>query len=124
VYKEQRATATTWRYPRQFVLQLPLDLPATFVVNEEDAFKVGDNVTTSPVPSTLVAQFDPSKMVDLVDPKTLAPTGKQVLLSDVYVALFSFYLSLARERDTMPKAPLMTPPMTETIPGPVMAAKK
>lgn len=47
----------------------------------------------------IFCDFNPSNVIELVDPETLLPTGQTVLEYDVYLALFSRYLQAAKVRD-------------------------
>ena len=45
--------------------------------------------------------FDPSKVIQLLDPNTGLPTGVEATYGDAYIMLFSAYMAAAMERDAV-----------------------
>ena len=114
-YKETTVTGTKWKRCAAVNINNPLPpASATVNFNEQEVILIGTDVVAVGN-DNLYATFNPSAMIDLIDPTTLEPTGQQVPEGMVYLALFSRYMACARERDTKAEALI---PIPMPIPDP------
>lgn len=97
-YREEIVTTKTWRRSYRIEILNPyLGVPA-LRFDEEDMREAEGVVSSSDAPGVFCS-FDPSRIVPLVDPVTLEPTGDSISMGACYMALFSLYINLARARD-------------------------
>lgn len=111
-YRANTAEAQTWRRAFSVILRNPLTElgERSISFEEQDVVRVGAQVMTTTVggPEGLRCHFDPAATFDLLDPATGAVTGQASHL-DVYAALYSLYMSLAKARDLKAAAPAPAP---------------
>jgi len=73
--------------------------------------KIGNSIAglyNSPQISVLSVSlnYDPEKTFDIYDPVTLEPTGQTMTHQEMYLALFSAYMSTAKARDAKNAEPV------------------
>lgn len=67
--------------------------------NEERATVLADDRVIFEPRGNISLAFDPSKVIQLIDPNTGLPTGVEATYGDVYIMLYSAYVDAALARD-------------------------
>lgn len=114
-YQESQVEGTKWRRCERIEISNPsAPEPPRISFFERDVLSIDGSVVgvSSNAPSfALSVQYDPDAVIDLYDPATLEPTGQTVTHADLYVMLFSAYMTTAVARDN-------APPMSPLNPNP------
>lgn len=105
-YNETSVSGTRWTRCREIHIQNPhasRGVPTvTFV--EEEVINMGSDYMPLPkdhtvFPTINTIMFDPAAVINVYDPVTCQPTGTTMSMGEVYVALFSAYMTEATKRD-------------------------
>lgn len=96
-YKEQQVAGSRWNRAVRVVIDNTYGSTPVIDFVEELAMTDGTDVLVKPL-GRLSMRFDPSATVELVNPETGESIG-QTTQSDIYVALHSLYIQLAKARD-------------------------
>ena len=97
-YNEQSGTGQSWQRCNNVMISNPLDGTPYAVFQEEIVVQMGPNKLRQPLTSCSKL-FEPTTMVDIIDPSTGNATGEQFSHYDLYVYLYSLYINTAKERD-------------------------
>lgn len=106
-YNEESVSGTRWTRCREIHIQNPHSsrgVPSvTFV--EEDIVNMDGNYLVLPkdysiIPTINTVIFDPDATIDMYDPITGQPTGSTTTMRDIYITLFSAYMTQAKKRDS------------------------
>ena len=97
-YKETSVTGTSWQRCNCVHIDNPHGTMPQVTFAEEVVATLGIDTFTKPT-TQIVFPFDPAVVIELRNPVTNELTGATVTGLDVYVALYSFYLQKAAERD-------------------------
>lgn len=97
-YGETPITGKRWRRAARVIIGNPYGGPAWITYDEEQMTDVEGDTHAAPC-GALGAAFDPGAVIELIDPVTLEPIGVSMPQSQVYLALFSHFVALARKRD-------------------------
>lgn len=98
-YNETNITGQQWTRCHQVIVSNPLGGTPSVQFAEEAALSLGDKTLTSPA-GVLQVPFDPAKVVPLLDPETLEPTGHSMTYGQLYLGMFGAYIQAATEQDT------------------------
>ena len=100
-YKESIVAGemTTWRrLSHGSIYNEPV--PRIELFDEDRSVLPDGRVINSPVPYSLGYHMtDPSVAIPLIDPTTYEPTGQTITAGEVWLAMASVYIWLARQRD-------------------------
>ena len=97
-YKQSDVVGTQWNRAYRVLIQNPLGGIPSVAFSEELAINLGSNTITQPS-RTLVAGFSPTGEIQLINPETGDLLNSTMSHSELYVALHSLYIQLAKERD-------------------------
>lgn len=98
-YNQSDVDGIKWTRASQVKIDNPLGGIASIRFREEDVISSGDD-TISTCRGSVGATFkDPQMSFPILDTETGEETGQTMSYQDVYIALHSLYISLARERD-------------------------
>ena len=106
-YNEQTTTGdiTSWNRARQIVCDNPIVGAPSIACYEHVATRLPDGTTLEKsVGSLSYAMTDPSVEIPLVDPETFEPSETTMTAGQIWLAMASVYLWLARQRDGEPAA--------------------
>lgn len=114
-YQESQVDGTKWRRCERIEIANP-SAPETPRITffERDVIGIDGNVVgvAGNAPNAaLSVQYDQNAVIDLYDPETLEPTGQTITHAQLYVMLFSAYMTTAVARDN-------APPMSPLNPNP------
>lgn len=101
-YQETTTTGavTSWRRARQIILDNPISGAPAATCYEQEATRLPDGTTIEKTTDTLrVEMTDPTVEIPLIDPATFEPTETTITAGEVWRAMASLYLWLARARD-------------------------
>lgn len=96
-YKETSVTGTSWQRCNCVHIDNPHAGQPMVTFAEEVVATLGADTFIKPA-TQIVFPFDPDEVINLIDPATGAPAGTMAC-GQVYVALYSYYLQKAAERD-------------------------
>jgi hypothetical protein len=97
-YGETPIEGKRWRRAARVTIGNPYGGQAWITYDEEQVTAVEDETRAAPL-GVLAAAFDPDAVIELIDPVTLEPLGMSMPQSQVYLALFSHFVALAKARD-------------------------
>ncbi len=98
-YREVIGTSEIRRRSFQVVIDNPLNDTPRVTFQEEEIITLPDGrVMHNPV-SGVGEMFDPNGVIDLLDPNTDLPVGVTMTQQQVFLALYSQYIALAKARD-------------------------
>ena len=97
-YNESNVTGSEYTRCNGIRITNPIGMTPSVVFSEERATLLTGRTMTEQAGEISLA-FDPSKVITLVNPETLEPTGQTTTYGAVYGILFSAYLNAAQERD-------------------------
>lgn len=97
-YRVSTKQLSTYRRCGEIVITNPLQGAANVSFREQEVRVEGDR-TEARVIELLDMAFDPQADIVLLDPATGEPTGQTMKQAQVYQALFSAYMALAKARD-------------------------
>lgn len=103
-YKEENVTGKKWTRCHAVYIRNAFNEPPSIEFSEQSVVSLGNNEFIKTNANTILAQFDSNSLIELLDTTTLLPTGQTVPEGLVYLALFSKYIKLAKERDNAPVA--------------------
>lgn len=102
-YRKTEGPAYAWRRAHGVQIHNPRNGPASIVFLEEDVVQVAGKEFQKPNVDSCAAQFNPARVIPLVDLVTNLPTGETVTAQYLYLILHSLYLDVAAERDGRPQ---------------------
>jgi len=101
-YNEHTETGdiTTWHRARQIVCDNPIEGAPSIACYEHQATRLPDgSVIEKSLGNLSYAMTDPSVEIPLIDPETFEPTETTMTAGQIWLAMASVYLWLARQRD-------------------------
>lgn len=113
-YRESSTTTTKHRRCCGIEISNPSAPRAPSIMFREQDVITIDGETTQIGADALLASFNPSREIELLDTDTLEPTGQTVTEGMIYLALFSKYIATALKRDAFVAQHLANP---ELLPG-------
>lgn len=99
-YKETttEGTITKWNRARQIVLDNPHNSPPSVMCYETEITKYPDeSVQEKNIGSLQYSMTDPTVEIPLIDPETFEPTEQTMKAGEIWLAMASVYLWLARQ---------------------------
>jgi len=98
-YQESQVAGKKWRRCSRIEISNP-PAPGTPMATftESDVVLIDGKYNTLGTDS-IMAGYDPTAVIELVDPETLEPLGKSVSEQEIYLMLFSKYIAVAKARD-------------------------
>lgn len=102
-YNESNISGTKWRRARSVVIDNTYGRPPIIAFSEEDIVSFDNSTMAQGMPPEvppLRVLFNPSSIIDLIDPDTGNPLGTTITHMELYTALNSLYRQLAATRDT------------------------
>lgn len=99
-YKEEitNGNITSWRRSHRLTISNPYNQAPKIVFDEEDRTAIPDGRSMVTNNTSIEADFDPDKTFKIINPMTGEEIGESNY-QNLYVLLFSLYISLANERD-------------------------
>jgi hypothetical protein len=97
-YAESNVVGVQWKRANAVYIYNPYGGAGRVIVQEEEMTHLGDKIVTQPS-DTLRIDFDPEGSFPEINPETGEVTGNTVSHMQVYVALHSLYIHLAKQRD-------------------------
>ena len=111
-YQESNVTGVKWKRCKSLSIDNPLPPGITTITfNEEEVILVDSTTLAKVGTDIMMANYNATDMIDIIDPNTLLPIGKQVSEGEVYPALFSKYLAVAKARDAANAPPVIVSPV-------------
>lgn len=98
-YAEQTRAVTTWLRVRRVQILNPYGGVAEVRLEEERATQINGEPPTFAPTEVLKRDFDPVRVIQIIDPTTGQDTGQTMTEGQVYAALYSAYLQMAQVRD-------------------------
>ena len=101
-YKETTKTGdiTKWNRARQIVADNPIEGAPSVTIYEHEATRLPDGtVIEKSLGSLSYALTDPTVEIPIIDPTTFEQTEETMTAGQIWLALASVYLWLARQRD-------------------------
>jgi hypothetical protein len=101
-YNERSETGNIkiWDRSRQMVLDNPVDGPPQVTCYEYRAQRLPDGtVIEKSLGNLSYVMTDPNIEIPLIDPETFEPTAQTMTAGQIWLAMASVYLWLARQRD-------------------------
>lgn len=89
-----------WQRCDGITMTRPLNGAPTVVFSEEKVTQFGDREFREPTGGIGIQVTDMSKKFDIYNPITQEKTGGQMSYQDLYILLYSIYLTKAIERDS------------------------
>lgn len=99
LYQETQVTGSRYRRAKTVNINNTKGQTPEISFEEERITVLDDGKTFSENVGVLSASFDPSGVINLLDPITGENTGTTITQAEVFQALYSFYFQLASERD-------------------------
>lgn len=98
-YQESQIAGKKWRRCSRIEISNP-PAPGTPMVTftESDVVLIDGKYNTLGTDS-IMAGYDPTAVIELVDPETLQALGQVVSEQEIYLMLFSKYIAVAKARD-------------------------
>lgn len=98
-YKETNLAGKSWQRCPQVLISNPRKGAPTVRFSEETVANLGEREFVESLPG-IVFEFDPAVVIQLRNPETgdIIP-GATVTGAEIYVAIWSFYIQKATERD-------------------------
>ena len=97
-YQETPVAGTKWQRCNCVHIDNPNGGQPMVTFAEEEVVALGGESFTKPA-TQIVFPFDPSDVIQLRNPQDGELSGQSITAADVYVALYSFYIQKAYERD-------------------------
>lgn len=107
-YAQTNVAGTSWKRASSVNISNPYNGQARVVIHEEIRTEMGDRAL-SQFSEALETTFDPNGSFPQIDPTTGEETGVTVTHEEIYVALHSLYIHLAKKRDEALKPVEETP---------------
>lgn len=105
LYREQVGTSSTYVRSNQITIHNPLDTIPSISFNEESIITLPDGTILhqnySGPGNFLNTMYDPSGVINLINPLDDTPLGTTMTHQDLMVALYSLYRQLTTARDTV-----------------------
>ena len=108
LYKEQQESGVSYTRCRQINIDNPVNGTPNITMFEERIIEFPDgrvypaNLNTGPggrFDPPLQQAYGPSLEIPIVDPTTFEPNGQSMTAAQIYAAIFSLYIHLAKARD-------------------------
>lgn len=109
-YKEQAVSGSQWQRCNRVTIDNPYQGTPQITLHEEVITLAGDAVFHT-FAGAISMPFDPTGTVDLLDPESGAPLGASMTQAQIYVALWSLYISCALARDAAAPEPVEPEPV-------------
>lgn len=97
-YKETSVTGTQWQRCNCVHIDNPHNAQPMVTFAEEEVVALQGNSFTKPS-TQIVFPFNPDDVVQLRNPQDGVLTGNSMTAAEIYVAIYSFYIQKAYERD-------------------------
>ena len=97
-YKSNTETGEVYTRCFNVTVNNPLNSVPTVNMMEEAVFSIAGKTVTQPG-RFLQKAFNPTETIDLVNPLTGEPIGQSITHQELYVMLFSLWLSTAKAHD-------------------------
>ena len=98
-YREVIGQASIRRRSFQVVIDNPLDNTPRVTFQEEEIITLPDGTVLHNNVTGVGEMYDPNGVIDLLDPATDLPMGQTMTQQQVFLALYSQYIALAKARD-------------------------
>ncbi|WP_028449693.1 hypothetical protein [Chitinibacter tainanensis] len=99
-YNEQTAIGRIWQRAHRVVINNPYNQTPILEIYEEKAVSINGQTMTQPLPGVIVEPVaDMNAEFEVIDVSTGRSTGAKMKYAEVYTALHSLYLHLAKQRD-------------------------
>lgn len=101
-YKETMDSGeiVTWNRARQIVCDNPIGGAPCVSINETKAIRLPDGTTFEPsIGSFNFTMTDPTLEIPLIDPETWEQTETTMTAGEIWLAMASVYIWLAKQRD-------------------------
>lgn len=98
-YQESQIAGKKWRRCAAIEISNPPARGTPLVTFRESDVVLIDGKYNTLGTDSIVASYDPTAVIDLVDPESLQPLGKTVSEQEIYLILFSKYIAVAKARD-------------------------
>lgn len=98
-YNESSVSGTKWTRCHRMTFDNPLGGTPRVRFEEEEAFTVGAQTTSTPKLEMFVKPYDAAATIPLLNPETGIATGDTMTQAELYAVLYSLYIASATERD-------------------------
>lgn len=97
-YKETSVNGTQWQRCRTVIIDNSYQRQPNIMFQEERLTNVNGELFQQGA-GGLNVPFDPAQVITLLDPATGLPTGDTMTFGEMYIAMWSLYMSEAVARD-------------------------
>ncbi len=107
-YKETTLTGSQWQRCNRITIDNPYNATPQITMHEEMMTVLGEKRFQEPAGAVYVT-FDPSAVIELLDPATGETLGASMTQGQIHVALWSLYMTSVFARDAAPVDPAPQP---------------
>ena len=98
-YKQTNVAGTAFNRFKRIVIENPYQGTPRVVAIEEQVRNFADGVTELKEVDAPGKAFDPAEQFDELNPANGEKTGRKINAADVYVAIYSYVMTMAKQRD-------------------------
>jgi hypothetical protein len=122
-YKESNVSGTQWQRCNGVYIQNSYKNVPNITLREEKVTEIGEELFFKDM-GQIDFQFNPNAVIQLLNPVDGTPTGATMSMGEMYIALWSLYMTKAAERDTVQAVsevvlpdvlPISEPPTNEEL---------
>lgn len=98
-YKETVLTGSEYTRCKKILVSNPLNAVPHVEFEEERVTILSTKTLIEQTYTSIIVEFDPSKIIDVLNPITGESTGKTATWGDIYALVYSAYIAEATARD-------------------------